>query len=92
MKVDLAMALKELTVKPERVVTAFSEYMGRDDLRVTRAQYEENMADKLRDSQFSSDIGPLLATGLSWDLHRDAETVLSGLVSLLPGEPWKRRP
>ncbi|MCZ6772028.1 MAG: nucleotidyl transferase AbiEii/AbiGii toxin family protein [Proteobacteria bacterium] len=87
---DLAMALKELTVKPDRVVTAFSEYMDRDDLRVTRAQYEENIADKLRDRQFSADIGPLLATGLSWDMHADAETVLSRLVSLLPGEPWKR--
>ena len=88
---DLSKALRELTVTPDRVVTAFSEYMSRDNLRVTRAQYEKNLTDKVRDRQFSADIGPLLATGLSWDMNADAKTVLTRLVPLLPGEAWKGR-
>jgi hypothetical protein len=85
------MALKELTVEPSRVVAAFSEYMSHGGHRVTRAQYEENLAAKLQDRRFSADIGPLLATGFSWNMQGDAEIVVSRLVSLLPGEPWQGR-
>jgi len=56
---------------------------------VTRAQFEENMAAKLRDHQFTVDIGPLLAHGYEWDVSLAADAVQSSLIQRLPGDPWK---
>jgi len=70
---DLAMALKKSSVDADRIVAAFSEYMHREGHRVTRAQFEENIAAKLRAPQFIADITPLLASGFSWDMQTDAE-------------------
>src|SRR5208282_3722578 len=47
-------------VNPERIVTAFSEYMSRDGHRVTRAQFEKNIAGKLSDPEFAADVGRVL--------------------------------
>jgi predicted nucleotidyltransferase component of viral defense system len=86
---DLAIVLKDPNVDPIRIVTAFSEYMDREGHRVTRAQFEENFALKMRDPQFMADISPLLAAGSEWDAATAAQVVSSRLIELLPGDPWK---
>ena len=86
---DLATALERPEARPERVIETFSEYMGREGHRVTRAQFERNLSSKLQDPQFAADISPLLATGFSWDIEKAASLVSSRLISLLPGDPWK---
>ena len=63
--------------------------MERGSHDVTRARFEQNIEAKLRDAQFNSDIGPLLATGFSWDGEEAAEIVRSRLLGRLSGEPWK---
>jgi len=64
-----------------------------DELLATklRAQYEQNLADKMERPQFTADIGPLLASGYTWDMDEAAQKVSSRLIALLPGEPWKRK-
>jgi predicted nucleotidyltransferase component of viral defense system len=86
---DLATALENAAVNPARIVAAFSEYMSRDGHRVTRAQFEKNIAGKLRDPEFAADIGALLATGFTWDIKTAAPIVSSRLIERLPGAPWK---
>ena len=86
---DLSHALAHASADPARVVHAFSAYMTHEGHRVTRAQFEENVARKLRDPVFRADISPLLAADVSWDLDAAATVVLSRLVALLPGDPWK---
>lgn len=86
---DLAIALEKATIEPDRVVAAFSEYMNHRGHRVTRAQFEQNIAGKVRDLQFNADIGPLLAAGFSWNGETAAASVCSRLIARLPGEPWK---
>ena len=86
---DLAIALDEAKADPDRTIVAFSEYMERGGHRVTRAQFEQNIEGKLRDRQFTADIGPLLADGFSWDIEAAAASVGSQLIARLPGEPWK---
>ncbi len=49
-----------------------------------------NLAEKLTDPRFTADIGPLLAPGHEWRLEDAANRVGEGLVSRLPGEPWRR--
>ena len=43
---------------------AFYAYMEHGEHRVTRTQFQGNIAAKLNDKNFASDIGPLLASGL----------------------------
>ena len=86
---DLAVALDETALDPDRVIAAFSQYMEHGGYDVTRAQFEQNMEAKLRNPQFNADIGPLLATGFSWNGEEAAESVRSRLIGRLPGDPWK---
>jgi predicted nucleotidyltransferase component of viral defense system len=80
---DLATALKVSAVDPARVIAAFSEYMDRGGHHVTRELFEQNLASKLDDPQFTADIGPLLARGYSWDVADAAQAVTSRLLVLL---------
>ena len=86
---DLALALRSAPVDPRRVVEAFSRYMSHEDGRVTRAEFERNLAQKQRDPIFTGDITPLLAPGHPWDQGAAFELVHDRLVAILPGEPWK---
>lgn len=86
---DLAHALERSQVNPERIVGAFSEYMEREGHKVTRAQFEKNIAAKLDDPEFAADIGPLLVAGFTWDIETAAPLVSSRLIERLPGDPWK---
>lgn len=87
---DLAVALENTKVDPERIVKAFGEYMHHEGHKVTRAQFERSLAAKLRNVQFVADIGPLLAVSYKYDRDKAAEVVLNQLVALLPGQPWKK--
>lgn len=86
---DLAVALEKLGADPARVVAAFTEYMNREGNKVTRAQFEKNLAGKLRDPILVADLSPLLAAGYEWDPEAAAPLVSSRLIALLPGRPWK---
>jgi predicted nucleotidyltransferase component of viral defense system len=86
---DLEIALTRLPVEPERIVSAFLEYMARDGHPITRAQFEQNLALKMRDRAFLADLSPLLASGESWDPGSAEALVSQRLVALLPGDPWK---
>jgi len=85
---DLATALRIADVRRERVVEAFSEYLKHDGRTVTRAQFERNLASKLKDPEFVADISPLLADGFAWKLD-DAVPSVRDLIALLPGAPWR---
>lgn len=86
---DLAVALKNDKVDPDRIVSAFLEYMGHGGHHVTRAQFEENIDGKLNDPQFATDISPLLSTDYEWNLEKAATLVQSKLIERLAGDPWK---
>jgi hypothetical protein len=63
--------------------------MKREGHRVTRALFERNMAGKLHDPEFAADISPLLSAGFTWDIETPALLVLSRIIAILPGDPWK---
>jgi len=86
---DLATALAKPGTDPTRIIRAFAEYMDKGGHHVTRALFEKNLDEKMRDPQFTADIGPLLAPSYSWDVERAAAVVSSRLIQILPGDPWK---
>ena len=81
---DLYVALHEATLKPDRIITAFSQYMSHSGTNVTRAQFEKNFEKKLFDTVFNTDVNPLLPNGFTWDINVAAESVRSRLIALLP--------
>ena len=81
---DLSEALTRLDgLDPEKVVACFKRYLENDGHRITRAEFEENLAEKIEDKVFLGDVPPLLALGVSFDpaaaLERVRETFLSRL-------------
>lgn len=80
---DLATALDSEEVSPEKIVGIFYEYMDHGGHTVSRKQFEDNITDKLQDDNFTSDIGPLLAPGYTWNLDMMTGKVLNTLISLL---------
>lgn len=87
---DLWAALQDPRLDRDRVVHTFRAYMARGGTPVTRAQFEQTLAGKLRDRQFRTDIEPLLAVGQEFDVDAAARAVLEELVARLPGAPWRK--
>ena len=86
---DLALALEETDADLERIVATFSHYMKREGAKISRAIFEQNLAEKITDARFAADMSPLLARGRTWDMEKAAARVAT-LIELLPGKPWKR--
>jgi len=80
---DLAVALAHTDVNADRIIDTFSRYMDHGGHAVTRQQFYDNLAAKLEDRSFIADIGPLLATGYSWDLDAAAAVVRRELIERL---------
>jgi predicted nucleotidyltransferase component of viral defense system len=86
---DLALGLDLGQADAGEVVEVFEKYMHHGHTPVTRAQFEENMAAKIRDAGFLADAKPLLRTGIEHDPASAWERVHGALVARLSGEPWK---
>jgi predicted nucleotidyltransferase component of viral defense system len=86
---DLALALQREQVSAKRVVHAFEKYMDAGGARVSRANFEQNLAGKRLDPFFTADMTPLLAHGQRWDFDQAFSQVMDKLVARLPGDPWK---
>ncbi|MDZ7683877.1 MAG: nucleotidyl transferase AbiEii/AbiGii toxin family protein [Gammaproteobacteria bacterium] len=77
---DLALALEHPDIDPSKVLEIFKAYMGHGGHTVSRAQFEENLRDKLEDSTFMSDLTPLLAEGDEPDMRAMSELVTDKLL------------
>jgi predicted nucleotidyltransferase component of viral defense system len=92
---DLCLAL-DSGVDATAVVEIFQAYTKAAGIEISRAVFEENLAGKLELPAFTSDLPILLPPGASFDLVAGVSRVLTELVALLPGKPWKgnatRRP
>jgi hypothetical protein len=55
---------------------------------VSRAQFERNLYEKSRDPTFLSDLPPLLAGHIHYDVRAAMACVQKALLDRLPGEPW----
>lgn len=86
---DLWLALTSLEVDDAKIVDCFGRYLGQEGLAVSRAEFEENLEGKFQNRAFLEDIGPLLPTGVSYDVAQAGALVGQKLVAILPGEPWR---
>ena len=86
---DLWKAFTFAEINMAQIVSCFLKYMEHEGHRVSRAEFGENLSEKLQDPRFLEDIGPLLMKDSGWDLHKAAEFVMNELVARLPGEAWQ---
>lgn len=86
---DLWTAHRGAGSDPERVVSCFVRYLHEGGLRVSRAEFEANLAAKLADRMFTRDIEPLLAPRAAWDIEDAARYARDELLARLPGDPWR---
>ena len=89
---DLSEALMRIEgLVPAKVVECFARYMDHEGRRVTRAEFQDNLAEKITDEAFLSDVPALLALGVSFDAIAAAERVRRAFLSLLPEGSAKRK-
>lgn len=92
---DLAAALKRLrSLDGAKIVECFEGYLAHEGARISRAEFEANLAAKMADPAFTDDVRPLLASHLmdaepGFDPVVAVAIVREELISRLPGEPWK---
>jgi predicted nucleotidyltransferase component of viral defense system len=86
---DLWLCLDRKLVDPDRVVLCLAEYMSREGLRVSRAEFERNLHDKENDASFLGDVRALLSTAVDYDAAVAMRVVREELIQRLPGDPWR---
>ena len=76
-----------------KVVECFERYLEHEGHRVSRAEFEANMAGKMRDPVFHGDLDPLVAVGTLRHAATDPETgyrrVHDAFITRLHGDAWK---
>jgi predicted nucleotidyltransferase component of viral defense system len=80
---DLATALTGEKIDPERVVEGFIRYLEREGRRISRVEFEGNLAEKIRDVDFLADVPNLVATDTEYDVVEAADRVRENLLSRL---------
>ncbi len=86
---DLYQVLKEHPhLETQKTIHCFQKYLENDGLSISRAEFEENMADKLKKLSFSSDILPLLPATISYHQNEAYKHVHEKLISQIPGDAW----
>lgn len=86
---DLWLALTTLDTNVAKVIECFDRYMYHGGTPVSRAEFEANLAAKLRSAQFVADIEPLLPTETTYDADVADAHVREHLIAKLRGDPWK---
>lgn len=91
---DLSVSAKQFPdLNMNQVIDCFHYYLSTQGNRVSRAEFEANLHEKISDPFFLHDILPLLPFNVknAYD-HQSAHDLLQNKVlNLLPGEPWKEK-
>ena len=89
---DLHMGLQQLSMNPETLLACFDHYVTLEGKRITRANAEQRLLEKLTHS-LTEDIAPLLPTGISFhenDAVAAFESIWTTLITKIKGDPWKQ--
>lgn len=88
---DLFIALRDFpSLDKQKIIDCFTFYLDRAELKVSRAEFEKNMWQKLNDRMFQEDISALLRDTDDYNQQSAYQTVHQNLIQLLAGVPWKQ--
>jgi len=86
---DLWFVRKQNVIALDEMITLFHEFNRRANNQITRAMFEQSLAQKRQRQDFIGDTSPLLRSDIQWNFEEAFEMVMDEIVSQLPGEPWK---
>ena len=86
---DIWLASTKLNMDCHKVIDAFIKYNKFNNTQITRAQFEENLHNKMQDKIFLVDIKSLLPLKNTWDIKNAYRHINESLIPLLPGDSWK---
>lgn len=86
---DLWLVSNHNMIEVRDVLDIFAKYCRRINNHVTRAMFEQSLEQKRHRPDFTFDILPLLKPEIEWNFEEAFEAVREGIVSQLPGDPWK---
>ena len=86
---DIWWAFHHASIDLDRVIRCFLQYLDHGKHRISRAEFEANLQNKLNDSSFTADLSPLLAPGVDWSLDEAATFLMEEITPRIPGEAWK---
>ena len=86
----LTMLDEHRDMDPQKIVHCFEQYCQFQGISVSRAQFEQNLGEKMQDAEFMADITTVVKPGLTYDHAAAVEVVQDRLVSLLRGKPFKK--
>ena len=80
---DLWEGLTRGSAEAQSIVRCFKAYMKHEGLVISRREYEQNLADKLKHKGFNEELRPLLRSGVEYDVQLAATLVQKELISRL---------
>lgn len=88
---DLALAFDRFSnLNIDQVVQGFNFYLGKENKKVTRAQFEENFYNKIQDKAFMGDTVQLIRSQ-NIDMNTAARKVYENFIAKLDGNIWKKQ-
>lgn len=91
---DLFWILKNFkNLNINQIVQSFNHYLQQQNLKISRAEFEKNLYEKLKDKMFVDDLSPLLnldSVGQGFDTIKASAEIYNLLIKRLSGESWKK--
>lgn len=88
---DLWLGLRQGRANPATVVDVFRKYVAAEGNAISRAEFEQNLAQKMKHAGFSSDLPPLLRPGIAYDAAEAHRLVEKELLARLGSEGKAQR-
>jgi predicted nucleotidyltransferase component of viral defense system len=88
---DLWLGLTQGGAKAATVVDVFRKYVGAEGNAISRAEFEQNLAQKMKHAGFLSDLPPLLRPGVAYDVVQAHRLVENELLARLESEGKAQR-
>lgn len=90
---DFHFAFKEFKdLDPNIILKVFDDYMRRSNSSVSRAEFEENLFEKIKTEKFLEDVNSLLIPNTEYSPETAYKEILKKLIEKLPGDTWKGYP
>ncbi len=88
---DFWYILKHNNINVTSVIKIFNHYLDKQGIRVTRAQFEENLLEKVSSAAFVDDIRQLLSPEIEakWNLEEAFTMMQERILPSLSGAAWK---
>lgn len=80
---DLWLGLTQGHANPARIIDVFRKYLAAEGNRISRTEFERNLAQKMDHPGFLSDLPPLLRPGIPYDIEEARSLVEATVLALL---------